>query len=173
MSVLWFLSVRMEKQYFSHLKKQEFCHIYGCFLDGYVCWSIYLMFFMDVNSNLCLFYGFCQWEWKNSIFLTWKTGIFSHWWLFHGRLCVLVNLFDVFHGCQHRFMSVLWFLSVRMKKQELSHFDGLLSLMGTGQWHFLQDHVVVVARGECHGVQEFGTPVLSTSIPLSWINNSP
>jgi hypothetical protein len=52
MSVLWYLSVRMEKQ--------EFSHFYGCFLDGYVCWSIYLMFFSDVNSNLCLFYDFCQ-----------------------------------------------------------------------------------------------------------------
>ena len=57
---------------------------------------------------------------------------------------MLVNLFDVFHGCQHQFMSVLWFLSVRMKKQrrvqqfmdvlwflsvrmekqDFSHFDG-------------------------------------------------
>jgi hypothetical protein len=37
---------------------------------------------------------------------------------------VSVNLFDVFHGCQHQFMSVLWFLSVRMKKQYFSHFDG-------------------------------------------------
>ena len=44
--------------------------------------------------------------------------------VFFGRLWVLVNLFDVFHGCQHQFMSVLWFLSVRMKKQDFSHFDG-------------------------------------------------
>ena len=38
-----------------------------------------------------------------------------------------------FNGCQQQFMSVLWFLSVRMEKQELSHFNGLLSLMGAGQ----------------------------------------
>ena len=64
--------------------------------------------------------------------------------MFHGWLCVLINLFDVFHGCQHQFMSVLcflsvrmekqrrvqqfmdvlWFLSVRMEKQDFSHFDG-------------------------------------------------
>jgi hypothetical protein len=64
MYVLWFLSVRM--------KKNEFCHIYGCFL---------------------------------------------------GWLCVLVNLFDVFHGCQQQFMSVLWFLSVRIWK------TGIFSLL--------------------------------------------
>ena len=59
---------------------------------------------------------------------------------FHGWLCVLVDLFDVFHGCFMVFVSenektgtfshlclFLWFLSVRMEKQELSHFHGLLS----------------------------------------------
>ena len=37
---------------------------------------------------------------------------------------MLVNLFDVFHGCQHQFMSVLWFFSLRMENQDFSHFDG-------------------------------------------------
>ena len=91
----WFMvfSLRMKKQEFSHLEKQEFSHIYVCF---------------------------------------------------HGWLCMLVDLFDVFHGCQHQIMDVLWFLSVRiwktgtfshlylflwflsvrMEKQELSHIYG-------------------------------------------------
>jgi hypothetical protein len=51
-------------------KKQDFSNIDGCFLDGYECWSIYLILFPDVDNNLCLFYGFCQWKWKNRTFLT-------------------------------------------------------------------------------------------------------
>jgi hypothetical protein len=89
----------MKKQDFSHLKKQDFSHIDGCFLDGYECWSIYLMFFLDVNINLCLFLWFLS--------VRMKKQDFSH-----------------IDGCQHQFMDVLWFLSVRMKKHEFSHFYG-------------------------------------------------
>ena len=39
-----------------------------------------------------------------------KTGVFSLLWMFLERLCVLVNLFDVFLGCQHQIMDVLWFV---------------------------------------------------------------
>jgi hypothetical protein len=51
---LQFLLVRIKKQEFAHLKKQDFSHIDGCLVDGYECLLIYLMFFTDVNSNLCL-----------------------------------------------------------------------------------------------------------------------
>ena len=99
-------SVRMKKQNFSHLEKQEFCHIDGCF-HGRLCVLVDLF---DV------FHG-CQHQFMSVLWflsVRMKKQEFSH---FYGWLCVLVNLFDVFHGCQQQFMSVLWFLSVRMKKQ--------------------------------------------------------
>ena len=56
--VLWILSVRMKKQEFSHLKNQEFC----------------------------LFYGLCQWEWKNRKFVTFMSVFMDGYvcWLFDG-----------------------------------------------------------------------------------------
>jgi hypothetical protein len=55
MDDLWFLSVRMKKQYFSHLKNMNFV----TFMDVF-------MVFVSENektgtfSHLCLVYGFCQ-----------------------------------------------------------------------------------------------------------------
>ena len=43
-----------------NLKNRDFLTFMVVFLDGYVCCSIYLMFFSDVNIKLWMFYGFCQ-----------------------------------------------------------------------------------------------------------------
>ena len=119
------------------MKKQELCHIYACFL-GWLCVLVNLfdvfhgcqqqfMVFVSENGKTGTFshlwmstaihvcFMVFSLRMKKQEFSHLKKQEFSHiYGCFLGWLCVLFDLFDVFLGCQHQIMDVLWFLSVRI-----------------------------------------------------------